>query len=58
MWVGEMLRVLAGSRQRLGSPLQTMRPLCMCQTGNLGRPEKGEGGRLVLPLSSDWSFHT
>lgn len=47
--MGETLVVLAGSRQRLEPPPQRLRPLCMCQTGNRGRPEAAEGGGPVLP---------
>lgn len=56
--VGEMLRVLARSSQRLGSPPQTTRPLCICQTGNIARPEAGEGGRQSCPPSTQTGVST
>lgn len=47
--VGGLLRVLAAPRQKLESPPQMIRPLRICQTGNLGRLEVGEGGRQSCP---------
>lgn len=58
MSVREMLRVLAGSSRRLGSPPQTMRPLCICQTGSPGRPEAGEGGSQSCPCPTQTGAST